>query len=538
MLKLVILDDERMERTYMKKYVDWNTLGVEIAGEAANGVEGLKLCTEIRPDIIITDIKMPQMDGLEFAAKVKDVLPEVKIIFISGYGDFDYARSAVDLNAYGYILKPFRVSNVEEVVGKVVEKCLEEGSRNREREQLKKILDENKGVLKDSVIRELLEGTESEQTIWERVEFFGISLHQGLYSVQVMEIDDYEELSKSLTQEEKQLMSIELLQMTKSILESYGQGEMTRLSEKQFAILLSFDSSQGEVAARQKAYSLCDNIKNLLQEEMRLSVTFGMSEICRDIADLFYYYLQAKDALKYKLFDLKGQMISINDIRMDTEPDILDMKKIDDQLTDLLRRGEEEEIHRVIDRIFNGLLRRQDVSEGYLQNICISIVCVAMRFLNEVNCSFKEIFGDDSLVWSKLVRFETIGDVRQWLKNIFTAMLETIQMKKKSKNHLIVEKVMEIVNERYPEELTTRELSKEIFLSPNYIGAIFKDETGVGFLEYLTRIRMEKAAEMLHDPNKKIYEVAQKVGYNNTPYFSTLFKDYIGVTPSEYREKL
>jgi len=111
-------------------------------------------------------------------------------------------------------------------------------------------------------------------------------------------------------------------------------------------------------------------------------------------------------------------------------------------------------------------------------------------------------------------------------------------LKKKSKNQMIVDKIIEIMNEKYSEDLTTKELSKVIFISPNYIGAIFKEETGIGILTFLTKLRMEKAEEMLKDPNMKVYEIAQKVGYNNTPYFSTIFRDYTGMAPSEYRERL
>jgi len=165
-------------------------------------------------------------------------------------------------------------------------------------------------------------------------------------------------------------------------------------------------------------------------------------------------------------------------------------------------------------------------------------MCSAMRFLNEINCTFDDVLGDGVLVWNKLLKFETIADVKQWMTNIFAAIIETVNLKKKSKNQMIVDKIIEIMNEKYSEDLTTKELSKVIFISPNYIGAIFKEETGIGILTFLTKLRMEKAEEMLKDPNMKVYEIAQKVGYNNTPYFSTIFRDYTGMAPSEYRERL
>lgn len=537
MLKMVILDDEKMERKYMKKYIDWNSMGIEIVGEAANGVDGLEVCLNVKPDIILTDVKMPEMDGLEFSKKVKEFLPDVKIIFISGHDDFSYARSAVDLNAFGYILKPFRIENVIEVVRKVTTKCDEELKKDTERSKLKKILDENKGLLKDSLIRELLNGIGSYERIWERIDYLGINVIRGWYCTLLIEVDEFDDITNNMQIEEKQFFSINLLNSIQRGVAG-SNAENIKVSDKHYSILLSFNFVEEEITITQRVYAIAEAVKANLLEDLNISVTIGMSKLSNDIGSIIYLNEQAKDALKCKLFNLKGQLISFNDTLIIGEKKEIDFKRLDNLIVDSLKSSNVERLHNMMDEVFDGLLANRDVNSSNMQSICISIMCSAIRFLNEINCTFGDVFGDESIVWNKLMKFETIADIKQWVKNILDAIIDYVNLKKKSKNRMIVEKVLEIMKDRFGDELTTKELSKEIFLSPNYIGAIFKEEMGTGLLEHLTRIRMEKAEEMLRDPRLKIYEIALKVGYSNTPYFSTVFRDFTGLTPSEYRDKL
>jgi len=537
MLKLVIVDDEPMERTYMKQFIDWSSMGIEIAGEAANGVDGLKICSIVKPDIILTDIKMPEMDGLEFSRKVKEILPDIKVVFISGHGDFDYARSAVDLNAFGYILKPFRIEEVMEVVRKVLSKCDDEQKKEDERVQLRKILDENKGILKDSLIRELMDGTDIDDGIWERINYLGLKISKGIYCVLLLEVDEYENAVRNMTVEEKQIFSLSILEKIRQKLDKRCMGEVVKVSGKNYIIMLSISGEVSKEFSAGETYSVAESVKSRI-EEMNITVTIGISSTCDELNGLSILHEEARNALQYKLFNMKGQIINIDYLQFSNAKTEIDLKMLDNKVVKCLRLGSVEKVHELMNELFDSILPSKNISGNYIQNVCISIMCSAMRFLNEINCTFDDVLGDGVLVWNKLLKFETIDDVKQWMTNIFAAIIETVNLKKKSKNQMIVDKIIEIMNEKYSEDLTTKELSKVIFISPNYIGAIFKEETGIGILTFLTRLRMEKAEEMLKDPNMKVYEIAQKVGYNNTPYFSTIFRDYTGMTPSEYRERL
>lgn len=535
MFKMILVDDERMERTYMKKCIDWQSLNIQVCGEADNGEEALEVCSKIKPDIILTDIKMPVMDGLEFSVRVKDILPEVKIIFISGHEDFEYAKTVANLNAFGYILKPFRIQDVIDVVKKVVNICDEDFKKDVERTRLLSILQENISVLKESFIREFLDGTKQIENIWGRVEYLDIQFKKGLYGVILFEIDDIGQLYTNLKEEDRQIFSINLLQMVRHTIKQYSYGEVIKISDAQYVALLSgepnvedFDESMFQVAEKAKEKA----------ETQGISITIGISTTGKSIEAIHKMYQQVQKAIEYKIYDHKGEIIYINDLPFATQKQSIDFNQFDKEFIEYLKAGNKEKINDLLDSTFDRLLVSHNVSTAYLQNLCISIISMSMRFLIEINCTFEEIFGERDMVWNKLMRFETISDIKQWMKNIFSYMVDNVNAKKKSKNQLIVEQVKEIINERYGEELTTKELSKKIFLSPNYIGAIFKNETGIGFLEYLTQVRMEEAKVLLQDINLKIYEVAEQVGYNNTPYFSTVFKDFMGFAPKEYRERI
>lgn len=539
--KVVIIDDEKMERTFIKKYIDWEGLDMEVAGEASNGEHALEVCKRINPDIILTDIKMPEMDGIEFCKIIKNLLPYVQIIFMSGYNDFEYAKSAVDIGAIGYILKPISIESAVVELKKASNFCQKRLMEIQEQNRLKNIIQENKIILKESLIRELLYGVQNISKIWDRISILDIDICKGNYCVFLIEIDDFDTFLEQNSSEKVQVLSLEIINSINVFIKNLIKDlciETIKLSEKQFASIVSIQKYTDKNFTFDFYNNIAESIREFVYNQQGVSVTIGISNVTDNIIDIKQLYSEAKEALRYKFLSTKGQIININDINYTNmqESESFFAKEIIGEILEILRYERWNEIDSLIDRIFDKAVKNKRISHDYIKNITILIICSAIVYLSELNMTFDDILGDSLVLWNKISKFETIIDVKQWLKNIYVAVKEGVEERKKGRRRKIVENIINIIEKRYDEDLTTKKLSKEIFLSPNYIGAIFKEETGKGFLEYLTSVRITKACELLKNPNLKIYEVAQMVGYSNVTYFSTIFKDFTGKTPSEYRQ--
>jgi two-component system response regulator YesN len=201
MLKMIIADDEYNVREGLKEVVQWKELGIEIVADAADGQEAFELCRQLKPDILLTDIRMPMMDGLEAALKLKELEDPVRIIIISGAQDFNYAKTALSLNADGYILKPIKIHELQDTVKKVVASISMERNREEKNQQLKQQLHENMPVLREKFLANLIQGLyKSEQDALNKLEFFGLPLEiDSLLVVAVLQIDEYEKRSKDIT---------------------------------------------------------------------------------------------------------------------------------------------------------------------------------------------------------------------------------------------------------------------------------------------------------------------------------------------------
>jgi two-component system response regulator YesN len=533
MLKMIIADDEYNVREGLKEVVRWEALGIEIIADAADGQEAFELCQELKPDILLTDIRMPMMDGLETALKLKELGDPVRIIIISGAQDFNYAKTALSLHADGYILKPIKINELEDTVRKVVSSISMERNREEKSQQLQQQLHENMPVLREKFLANLTQGMyKSEQDARNKIDFFGIPLEiNSLFVVAVIQIDEYDKAIERYTEEHKQLLNFSVINILEEIAERNGAGIAFYMNENEYVILFN------QAAQRDNRHlAICQEMIDCINTFLKISISVGVGNPVQKVYDLHSSYQEAQLAIEYKFYTGKDSILQISDFQ--TNKNNIEYPKlyeIETKLINFMKLGNKVEVTSMVEDIFQTLCANHNLPVDYVQSICIELIHMASRTLYEFGENIQLIIPDYSDLFSGVYEKREASELRDTMLSLFDQLTHYFAQKQTNKNSRTIQKIKDIIAQSYMENLTVARLSEEVYLSPNYISLIFKQETGESVTEYVTKVRMEAAKELLKDPDLKILDVSDMVGYENSTYFSTVFKKYTGVHPQKYR---
>lgn len=532
MLKVVITDDEKIQLESLVEFIRWADFGMEVVGCASDGMKALDLIQKHCPDILITDVRMPRMSGLELSKKAKEILPEIKIIIISGYEEFEYARSAVDLNAYAYILKPIDIDSMEAELKKISSVCFQDITMKKEIAGIKEKLEESKPLLIDKFLKDMLNGLLNDETIIrQRTEYLGVRLPDSKYFAVLFQVEDSKLLN--LNENEKQLFTMDFYNYIENICSSINYSIVIPLNEFEYVLILSINDECGS----QDIITIVDHIREELGKRYLQKITIGVSNIKEGDTSFHEAYKEAEATSRQKFYLGKGKNIYYMDITLQGNNPIL-LEEMYNKLILHVEIGNIAVVEETLDYIFNAMSGSRSIDELDVKAFCYRMVGDIYRILYTLKENVSAIFGEEHILWQKIGRFDTIPDVWQWMKNIIIEVTRFIYTRQSGKNSNAVNTIREILDTRYIEHITIEDLAKKVFLTPNYISNIFKESVGDSVIDYLTKVRMKHAARLLSDPVLKIYEVAEAVGFANNSYFANVFKGMYGVTPKEYREKI
>lgn len=536
MYRMLIVEDEEIEREGLRDLFDWETMDIEVVGAVECGEDAIDFAFQNEIDILFTDIKLTGMTGLELARLLIMRNPDLKVIISSGYRDFEYAKTAVDLDAYGYLSKPVEVDELKAVITKVLNTCRQEKSEQQEKERLKKLVNESMPFLKSSFFNYLLHNSPGDNIIAEKLEYFNIPFLGGQYVALAIEIDDFGNRTAEDGQDEAYVTSFEVLEC----MNSYRADllfEAFYVSEGRFCIIVNIHEDKTRILY-EKILSFATGLQKKINEKSKINITIGIGRFTARLADIRSSYKEACKAVEYKFFMGSNQIINYLDITCDDNKDsIIDIDETEKKILSGMELCDRNTLNEGISMLFSHLNSQNRYSNVYIRNVCINLLAKASITLIEMHESFDAIFGKETYVWEKITRFDNIFDLQQWFKNIFNAILDHLSERKEGHNKKIINDILKIIEENYGKNLTIIDISNEVFLSPNYISIIFKREIGESFTDFLVKFRLGKAKKMLKETNLKVYQVGSMVGYSNISYFCSIFKNFYGVSPSEYREK-
>ncbi|MDQ0194219.1 response regulator [Paenibacillus wynnii] len=534
MITMIIADDEPFIRSSLKKAFNWEEeFGITIIGEAEDGQEAYELCLAHQPEILFTDIMMPLWDGLQVAEKLKEARCPTKIIIISGVQDFSYAQNALMVNAEGYILKPVKLHEVQDVFRKVVGSIQEDRAAQVNLDHLKKQLQENTPLIRDKFLQNMIAGLYPDSPeIWEKLRFFEIPLCPGNhFTVAVLQLDDYQTALEKYSEEYKQLLYFSIQNIINEILEARHAGLSFVAHENEFILLFySPDNVNSEETSR-----ICEELIQNIGRFLKLSVSIGIGSACLQIHKVAESYKEALTALIYKFYTGQHSIIHINDIQPGTETlQSTYFYKFHAGLMNALKVGNTDKVVSLLEELFQ-LLSEPKLQIDYVQNICSEIIFTSARTLYELDENIEYVLKDRMTIMNDLYNKMNIQQLKDYMLQLFTDLTRYLENKNTTKNSKTINKIKEIIHEGYSQELSISKIAEQVFLTPNYISLIFKQGTKETITDYITKVRIEHAKKLLHNTDLKVREIAEQVGYENPHYFSTVFKKTAGSHPLKYR---
>ncbi|MBH5318910.1 response regulator [Paenibacillus sp. GSMTC-2017] len=522
MIKVLLVDDEVLDLKGMQTFIPWGELGMEVIAAVTSGFAASEIIERESIDILVTDVRMPNMSGLELARKALDIQENVKIIFVSGYQDFHYVKQALSLNACSYIVKPMDDNELIESLRKLrIE--LDEEKKLIETELIYKRM---VPMVKNEYLLQLLEGTWNIETLDVLLVEYNLSKTQWPASIVVIERDDWiTQKHTDVTFDDSEISSV-FWNVLLSLCKELGIDHFCRLSDRRLGLIM--DCSV-EIEA----------IRNSLSGEhlnAPFTVTIGVGDKVTSLYDLKDSFRQAKSALDYKVFYGKGKVIHHEAVQ---STQMKDVQSLDIQLDALLVAMTNYELVKVHDELnlLYGMANNMR-SKFTIQNFTVFLIMKLEAHLQKNNEDLFQMLNLDFNSLDVLLQYETIDEIHSWLRYRVYELSERLQIKKQKKNWKLVQDIVNDVKLRLHENITLKDVADKYSFSPNYLGQIFKEEMKTNFSDYVSLLRMEKAGELLLNTNLKVYEIANLIGYRYLPYFSRQFKDFHGKTPLEYRRKL
>ncbi|WP_059049844.1 response regulator [Paenibacillus senegalimassiliensis] len=538
MYKAIIVDDEESVREGLQHHLDWQAFDIEVVGTAQDGVQALALVEEVLPDIVVTDVRMPQMDGIQLTKQLSARNPFIKIVFVSGHDDVDYLRNALQVKAIDYILKPVRIDELHEVIESVIKQLQAEEQGRLRIADMRSKLSLSMPLLREKFLMSLIKDGLKYQPdqVQERLEFLGLKLPVDAdYWIISVSLDGQKELAEQQTEASRQLVSYAIMNVCQELIDQYMGGYIIENRDGEYiGILWSEQADDPEDGL----YFLATEIRDNLERWLGVSVTIGVGERVNGLAELPLSYSYAREAVQQKWY-LGGQRIITLDHYASREDEYPRVEHgSNDVFVSAMRTGDAAELKEELRQIFGQWARHRHKGVIYVRNITLEWLLIANRLLIELQIHDAETDSKEKELFERLYRLETLSELEQAVTGYLLEICEKIRDKRRTKPKNAVERIRQVIGAKYGEDLSIEKIAEEVFLSPTYMCFFYKQETGETVVEYLTKVRMEKAKEMLRDPAIKFYEIASKVGYMNPSYFSKLFKKHTGVTPSAYRNEV
>lgn len=529
MFKLFIVDDEVDLIEGIKTLIPWSDYDIEICGDANNGLAAFELIKKLKPDILISDIRMPKMDGLELLRNLKLKNINLKSIILSGYSDFDYAKKAMNLNSIEYILKPCRPEEILEVVLKA-KKLLEDERKNASiLEDYKISYNKSFSQNRNKFLKQLAIG-KNINLIEIDLKVYSCDIKTSIGKSFLAITFSIDNKNKILEYENIIAINCDLVNYTSNLLTSEVVGYFENDNDTTFILYID-KTDYNSKRFLQNITKIKDDIKTLFHS----TLTVGIGSIVKDIKDINSSYRDASEALEAKFF--LGNDRVINSSNIHAYEDMTGVYPTNEEIDILncLETGNEILMHNGLENFYNKLCHDKLPSKGFLQKISISFCSRLYKFCVDKNINTSQIFDSNLKTFDKIEECETMKDLFEYVSLILNNILE--KMCEADKKNIFTKMAVGYIMKNYYKDISLEVVSKELFITPGYLSLIFKQDMGINFISFIAGYRIEKAKELLKNSSLKNYEVSNSIGFKDEKYFSQIFKKYVGLTPSQYRQK-
>ena len=525
--RIMIVDDETEVREGIASRVDWSAAGFTIVATAENGQDALEKAENLDLDVVLTDIKMPYMDGLTLGAELLSKYLATKLIILSGFDEFEYAKEAIKLNVLEYVLKPVNANELLQVLQRAKKQLDAEFRAKQDIEALRTRYEQALPLLKDQCLREILAGSVPAEEAARLIELYGIRL--DITNPMIVAVFDTSGQIPTGSVITRELLPVSVRALVDGTLE--GKCSYATFLSFYNVIVVSSWVNDPVGHMMMAAGEICAECKSLFGVEL----TAGVGRRCSEVPLLRESLFEARSALEYYRVVGGGKAIYIRDVeRMTRNPATLD-SRYEQRLTAAVKFGSGEQIETEIDEILSGL---GDVAPGSwkYRGYVTGILNALNQIVGRYDLPADEIMGGEGVMLFQEGGQADTPALRQWIYAVCLRIGGYMNQRRSSMAGTLVEKAKQFIADHYADgDLSVENVCEHLHISQSYFSSIFKQDTGRSFVQYLTDIRMDQAVELLRGSDEKTYIIAQRVGYDEPNYFSYVFKRKFGVSPSQYR---
>lgn len=520
-ISVLLVDDEKLERVLIRQGFDWEKHGFQIIGEAECGEDALEFIHYRKPDVVVTDISMPRMDGLELSEEIRKIHKNCRIVIVTGYREFDYARRAISVGVEDFLLKPVNMKNMEEVAGKIKKRIEQERSQNKEVEELKKSIQEDRGIVRESFLQRLVSGRMSEEEAAKKLAVYNYEkLVEGCVCINV-----------HIRGEKNEGMTEQIRQLTEQLPQ---KDRILCFLHYMQNLILFFMTEENSAVSMRQAEELAQKVHTAVSEQGNAAVA-GISAWHRGLHGITRAYEEAEKAVGASVYLGRDRVITYAqyDEIMRQQPEREEIEWED--LVFCLENGMKDKMDAYVTEYMGRIWGFKAKSAEMLRLMTMNFLTKAGASLNKYGMSLIQLTDEEGL-YNEICEIGTAEDMERILRQQLKTILEYHRSKKVKKGNRVVEEAkLYIQKSLYDPNLSLKTIAAGVYSNESYLSRIFKKEMEVSLIEYITQRRIEESIRLLDTTDLKVYEIAEKIGFRDSHYFSICFKKYTGKTVKEYK---
>lgn len=536
MYKLILADDEAEIREGLKEVVPFEQLGFTVVAEAANGMEALTLCEQLEPDLLITDIRMPLLDGLSLCRRVRESSPATQFIILSGYDDFEYARQAIEVKTMGYLLKPISSAEFCDVLRDAKQTLDEAFNKRRDVKRLQEYFRESLPLLRETLLSSMLSGYVSERRVKESVERYDIDLSADGYVTCIIQIDERSD-SGDIGDHELRIFAVKNI-LTEVLLEEAANFKpQVFMHNGMLAALFMLPDLNEQTHAR--CVKSLDDARKTVWHYLSCALYIGVSTTCRGVGRIPFSAQQALNALDQSVFSEQPQVLCITDIQPDSENQLVADEQMLRDLLNSIKAGDNDQAKQVIDQMMEQC-RRSRPGLGDWQAFLLEIFMCFMRAISHLSLS-REKLNEPIAHMTQIILspYPSVDEAHGEFLHFLQILVNEVEKHRLSSSKMVADQAEQYLRGNYhSEDISLESLCLHLHISPSYFSALFKKETKKTFHQRLTELRMDEAMTLLSTTEMKTAQIASHIGLSDPSYFSYCFKKHFGFPPSKARKKL
>lgn len=533
MYRVMIVDDEPIIRKGLKSFIKWEELECEVVYEAVDGIDARDNLDNSRPDIVIADIKMPELNGLELAQYIRENHPLIKVIILTGYSDFYFAQSAIKYDVVDFVLKPTSTEKILEGLSKAKELLKQQNEDRLKFQALESKVNYSIAELREKLINDIInEVITDPYTLEMKIKELDIGLEN--YIMLLYEIDTYKVTEDNATAGDQNKLTLTLKNLLPLAFKNYRHYN-TFIGSRLICSIISFEQD-AYCGCIKELLPVCEEILEMVENFINIKISIGISSMHNRLPDMPKAYDEALKALSDKFYN--GNSIFIYQKSFDRElsagaPGLNHNIDID-HIIGFIHSGNQAD---AIDAM-NKFLEKQSTYKqpiGIIKNLCILICSLCYKLMMNysiyVEMSASDIPDD---IYRQIFESISINQLSEILAKVIKFTVLQLEKDRKLDNY-IISKVKNYMQDNYSSNINLQSIANHVHVNSSYLSRLFHQKTGETITKTLTGIRIEKAAELLKNPEIKSYEVAARVGFDDPSYFAQAFKKHTGLSPKEYK---